>query len=201
MISAFDLPGFSFELVSMLTHSFPQGEGSTFQNAGDEIVSQTSFLIELLRSVRPAHLLETGTHKGHFCYLARLALPEVRIDTFGIDEGSQRCVDLLNRRLGAYVTFRRGDSKATLSSFHPDYPIDFAWVDGGHDRETCLSDLESCRRLAIPHVCVDDYLGMPSVHDAVNAFVARGHYRVARINEDQRGICYLQSCQDPAGQR
>ncbi|MCO5171173.1 MAG: class I SAM-dependent methyltransferase [Planctomycetes bacterium] len=194
--SVFDLPGFAPELVQALTDAFEQGEGSTFQNSRAGIVEQTRFLLAALRAAAPRRVLETGTHKAHFCYLVRLACPDARIDTFGLDPESQRCVDLLNARLGPpLVTFHPGDSKATLAAFEarePEETIDFAWVDGGHDLATCSRDLEHCARLRVPHVCVDDVRGEPQVARALQAFLAtHREYEQVAFSRDQRGIAHL----------
>ncbi len=190
--SAFDLPGFSLAVVRELTEAFEQGEGSTFQNHPAGVVEQTRFLISVLRGAAPTRVLETGTHKAHFCYLVRLACPGVRVDTFGIDPESQRCVDLLNERLGPFATFHLGDSKITLPAFRPDGPIDLAWIDGGHDLATCGQDLAQCARLGVPHVCVDDVRGEPAVARSLAAFLA-GHdeYEQVAQSGDPRGIAYL----------
>lgn len=190
--SAFELPGFSLAVVRELTEAFEQGEGSTFQNHPGGVVEQTRFLISVLRDAAPARVLETGTHKAHFCYLARLACPGVRVDTFGIDPESQRCVDLLNERLGPFATFHLGDSKVTLPVFQPDSPIHFAWVDGGHDLATCGQDLAQCARLRVTHVCVDDVRGEPAVARALATFLAEhGEYEQVAVSGDPRGIAYL----------
>jgi hypothetical protein len=157
--TVFDLEGFSASTVTALTETFEQGEGSTFQNDRAEIELQSSFLIRALRTANARRVLETGTHKAHFGYLAKLAVPDVQLDTFGLDQDSRRCVERLNDLFGPFATFWPGDTKRTLAAFAPAYPIDFAWVDGGHDRATCTSDLDRCARLLVPHVCVDDVNG------------------------------------------
>ena len=190
--SVYDLPGFCPAVVAELTACVEQGEGSTFQNAEAEIRAQTRFLIEALRTAAPRTVLETGTHKAHFIYLVKLARPDAVVHTFGLDSSSQLAVDLLNRRFGGFVTFHPGDSRATLPAFRPSARIDFAWVDGGHDRAICLSDLKQCDRLEVPHVCVDDYTGEPQVMAAVREFLAVSRYSVRAVSLDQRGICWLE---------
>jgi hypothetical protein len=189
--SVFDLPDFSPDLVADLLGAYEQGEGSTFQNAPWEIARQTRYLIGVLRTVNARRVLEIGTHKAGFCYLLKLALPSATIDTFGKESESARCVAILNGRLGDFATFHEGDSKATLPAFVPDSPIDFAWIDGGHDEKTCLSDLRNCDRLRIPHVCVDDYRTEPGVAAAVREILSQGSYEIVDVSEDQRGICRL----------
>jgi len=187
----FALPGFDPSVVVELSRLFPQGEGSTFQNARSEIGIQTEFLLRVLRSCEPGLVLETGTHKGHFGYFLQLAVPGARLDTFGIDPGSQLAADYLNDRLGGFVRFELGDSKVTLQSYSPTEPICFAWIDGGHDYATCLSDLEHCARLAVSHVCVDDHKTETGVQQAVAAFVDQCPYEFQGLSEDTRGIAYL----------
>lgn len=189
--TVFDLDGFSAAVVKALTDTFLQGEGSTFQNDRAGIESQSRFLIRALRSSRARRILETGTHKAHFSYLARLALPHVRVDTFGIDPDSLRCVELLNEKLGRFVTFWPGDSRRTLADFAPAEPMNFAWIDGGHDRDTCASDLQHCDRLSIAHVCVDDVRSERSVAAALDSFLRDAPYEVVDTCPDRRGIVWV----------
>lgn len=192
--TVFELAGFSLEVVEALTESFDQGEGSLFQNDPAEVEAQSRFLIRALRAANATRILETGTHKGHFSYFARLVRPDVQVHTFGLDEGSRIAVNLLVARFGPFVDFHLGDSKESLPRFTPPAPIDFAWIDGGHDLATCLSDLEQCDRLEVPQVCVDDARGEPAVAEAVSRFVARAGYRLVELSDDRRGIAWLRRC-------
>lgn len=187
----FALPGFDPSVVVDLGRLFPQGEGSTFQNARTETGVQTDFLLRILRLCEPKTVLETGTHKGHFGYFLRLAAPGAHLETFGIDPGSQLAADYLNDRFGDYVRFELGDSKVTLKAYAPPAPVDFAWIDGGHDYATCLSDLGHCARLAVPHVCVDDWKTEDGVRRAVATFMEQSQYEFRALSEDSRGIAYL----------
>ena len=128
-----------------------------------------------------------------FCYFAHLNAPFAKIDTFGNILESRDSVKILNQEFGDYITFHLGDSRTTLSNFCPAYQIDFAWVDGGHDLETCSSDLLNCDRLRIPRILVDDYRGIEEVKKAVDQFVSVHDYKIVSATgaEDNRGIVYL----------
>ena len=81
----------------------------------------------------------------------------------------------------------------TLSSFSPDYRIDFAWIDGGHSFETCISDLINCARLKIFTIAIDDYKWVGDVKKAVDEFIEKYDYAIENISNfaDYRGIVHL----------
>ena len=176
------------------------GEGSTLHFGPQEVSGkeeQLRFKEECLRKYSPSVLLETGTNKAEFCYLSKLILPTCTIHTFDLNDWSLDCVnavcDYFNEE---FVTFHKGDSQSTLSVFNPPVPIDFAHVDGGHDYNSCLSDLTNCDRLNIPTILVDDYRGIPSVGAAMEEFCKTFPYSlISQDNaskDDSRGLALLQ---------
>lgn len=190
-MNIFEHINFSEEIMNNLNNSFVQNEGSTFQNKKEQTIIQTSFLTDILTSINPKVVLETGTHKANFDYFCKLILPEVKIITFGNNVKSQICVDYLNKIFEPYILFVLGDSTVTLSKYNTNNPIDFAWVDGGHTYNVCLSDLKNCARLKIPNICVDDYNRL--VKSPVTDFINSTNYKIKSVSTDIRGIVYLKN--------
>lgn len=180
---------FSKDIMNRLNGMFVQIEGSTFQNAKEQTIIQTTFIGDILNSISPKVIIETGTHKANFDYFVKLICPEIEIITFGNNAQSQDCVNLLNNEFGKYISFILGDSTKTFSAFTTTKNIDFAWVDGGHSYKICMSDLKNCERLNIPHICVDDYNRL--VKKPVTDFVQNSDYKLIKISTDIRGIAYL----------
>ena len=96
----------------------------------------------------------------------------------------------------------QGDSTAVLTPefFEKEYPegIDFFHVDGGHEYNVALSDLEN----AFPYMnegsimLVDDYHSkmcpLESVDRAVDDFVAKNNLNMERVNtEDGKGMAVI----------
>ena len=155
---------------------------------------QLRFLEKVIREVKPLHIVETGTHFAGFDYFVVLIDKSIRIDTFGINEGSQKAVDILNEHFKTDIQFHLGDSVETFTKFTPEYKIDFAWIDGGHTEEICLIDLYNCARLEIGHICCDDYSMARAVRKAVADFLySYPEYKVQDIDSeiDKRRIIYL----------
>jgi predicted O-methyltransferase YrrM len=103
--------------------------------------------------------LETGTQKGFFGYfLSRLLGDDFDLVTCDCDERSRRAVELLQSKPFAlgHVEFILGDSKETLPKVTRKF--DLAWIDGGHDYATALSDIQQAIRLEIPCILIDDTL-------------------------------------------
>lgn len=168
---------------------------------------QISFISEVVKKNNIECVLETGTESGLFCYFIKCLIPNVKVFTFGLDgskdfgENDQRgkkCTDFLNSKFGNYITFIEGDSKETLTSFTCYDKIDLAWIDGGHDIETLTSDLNNCKRLNIPNICVDDYymisdIIQPCVKEFLNMNKRYMMSSTSLEGVDDRGICLLQS--------
>lgn len=178
---------------SLASNLHPQGNllyGDTPQRT-----EQLRFLTEVIQKVKPRHIVETGTHWAGFCYFVLMLDKTIQIDTFGINEGSQEAVNILNEYFKVdNVRFHLGDSCKTFSVFTPEYPVDFAWIDGGHKEEICFSDLCNCARLKIKHVCCDDYDLSKLVKAAVTQFLfEKPEYRIEGMDKgvDKRRIVYL----------
>jgi hypothetical protein len=184
-------------LLNALDASFASPEGCLCGQPKHGFDIQAAFLERILRQVNPSCVLEFGTHKAHFCLFAKLVIPDVKVITLGNREGSGKAVDILNAHFGRYITFILGDSKETWRSIPPLFDIGFAWVDGGHDYDTCLSDLISCVTFGVEHICVDDYRQIPEVERAVNDFVEKSlwygnqQFHIKEVSSDERGIAYL----------
>jgi hypothetical protein len=183
------------DVIRALSNTIPDNyEGCLLDQPYDlRVRSQVNFIASILEEAHPKRILETGTHKAMFCYIVHLYDDSARIDTFGNLDESRRSVDVLNKRYGEYIRYHLGDSRNTLAQFSPAYPVDFAWIDGGHSYEVCKSDLFHCDRLQIPHIAIDDYKWIEEVKRAVHDFVGEGRYSLVSISDvlDYRGIAYL----------
>jgi hypothetical protein len=161
-------------------------EGSSLHfpaEALQEEEEQVRFKKQCLEKYKPNYILETGTNKAEFCYLAKLFLPSCKIITFDIQQWSGKCVELVNEHFGNEdVTFIQGNTHETFGKFSRGTEIGFAHVDGGHDYATAYSDLQNCDRLNIPYVLVDDYRGIGTVTNAVNTFCEM--YPYSQIDQD-----------------
>lgn len=82
-----------------------------------------------------------------------------------------------------FIEFYFGDSKETFTKFNK--PAEFIWVDGGHDYNTALKDLENAERLKIKHICVDDVNYTP-IKNAVNDFCKKYNYKIVKKSNDVR---------------
>lgn len=111
-------------------------------------------LYGLVRTLRPAVLVEVGTYRGYTaCYLARAVQENNEgrlycIDNFSLDDHAptygdpeQHWEDNL-RAAGVrdWVTLLHGDSDAV------DWPetVDFAYIDGWHSYAVCKADAKRC---------------------------------------------------------
>ena len=192
-----------FEFVEKLKAiSGYDGCGSSLHFAPEDLhekEEQVRFKKQCLEKYKPNYILETGTNKAEFCYLAKLFLPHCRIITFDMESWSGKCVELVNEYFeNEDITFIQGNSNETFGKLHlhPQTPIDFAHVDGGHDYGTAYSDLQNCDRLEVPYVLVDDYRGLSGVTEAVDTFCEK--YPYSQIDQDdeskdvKRGLVLLE---------
>lgn len=192
---SFDWRKIDKKVIAGLNNTMPSNqEGCLLDKVNDlRVKAQVNFISTLIPKNNAKRVLETGTHKAMFCYVAYLCNPAVTIHTFGNLKESQKAVDLLNRKFGEYIQYHFGDSQKTLTDFSPGYPIDFAWVDGGHSLEVCYSDLKNCDRLNIPSIAVDDYKWSDNVRESISKFTKKYNYSIQEISNllDYRGIVHL----------
>jgi hypothetical protein len=166
----------------------------------NSITKQHKCIYSILRNINAQYVLETGTESGMFCYFAKCVNPNIKIVTFGMNEGcnetgdmrSKKCTDFLNNTFGEYIQYIEGDSRVTLTNFNTDKKIDFAWIDGGHTSDILMKDLKNSQRLNIPHICIDDYNMVPEVRETVEKFLGEVNiYTKQYVTDEERGICYI----------
>ena len=120
-------------------------------------------LIELVEERQPQRILEVGTWNGHRAVEMLEVSPLAHYYGFDLFEDAspqtdkvefnvkkhhslQQVKDHLDKFFPGQFELYKGDSKETLQHFHTDF-IDFAFVDGGHSRETIKSDIRNVVRL------------------------------------------------------
>lgn len=193
--TAFKFAKIDIEIIKRLNDTITySSDGCLLDNIGElRTRTQVNFIASIIKQRNVKRILETGTHKAMFCYIAYLCNNLVSVDTFGNLPESVKAVEALNQKYGGYIQFHLGDSSQTLNDFAPNYQFDFAWVDGGHSFEICLNDLSNCARLEIPNIAVDDYKCRDDVKKAVTEFVKKYDYSIANITNlvDYRGIVHL----------
>lgn len=196
-----ELKDYDYDFLNSLYLQFDCDEGALFNwTTASSLLSQLKFHEKYLKEIQPSLILETGTHKGYYSYFAKKILPEVKIHTFGIDSGSQLCVDIINEFYNdKFITFYPGDSVKTLSEFEPkNIEFDLAWVDGGHTFECAYSDLINCARLQIPNILIDD-VDMLDVSSALDKFISNEYenddvkykYDIQDQSFSERKITYI----------
>lgn len=195
------LESFDYKFIDKLHSVNVSLDGSTFYydsgNVSGDLDSmrvQVFYHIKVLEKLKPKRILEIGTHKAQYCYLAKKVLSNVQIVTFGIDEPSQICVDMVNEYYGEnFIEFHCGDSVETLSKYETKESFDLAWVDGGHSYECAFSDLKNCARLNINTILLDDTSTYPDrVGRAMIDFNNQFGYSIVSTSDDCRGISHLE---------
>ena len=132
-------------------------------NTGDIGVNRYNQLIELVEERQPKRILEIGTWNGHRAVemlevsplahyygfdLFEDATKETDAQEFNVKKhhSIQEVSDYMMQFFPTQFELYKGDSKETLNDFHTDF-IDFAFIDGGHSRETIKSDIRNVVRL------------------------------------------------------
>lgn len=192
---------FDYEFIERLHSVDVSLDGSTFYYDSGDVSGDLDSMrvqvlshVQVLDEVKPKRILEIGTHKAQYCYLAKKVLSEVQIVTFGIDSSSQTCVDMVNEYYGEnFIDFRCGDSVEILSEYTTDKQLDLAWVDGGHSYDVASSDLANCARLGIDTILLDDTRTYPDrVGRAMVDFISKYKYNLISTSDDCRGIAWLE---------
>jgi predicted O-methyltransferase YrrM len=132
---------------------------------------QAEYLFHFIRLIRPSLVAETGFCVGHSACIIMLAQESTGLAPrmLSIDicryEETKRSVDIIKRRFPG-LKFVEGDTRQVLAPAlrrflrrNGELPLDLAIVDGGHDAETALSDLEICFACLRPggYLWLDDF--------------------------------------------
>lgn len=151
----------STEIYKMLCEAHSSPEGNLLQNIISEQTSnaQISFFKYALNIIKNQNvegcLLEVGTNKGFFGYIASTILGQRTLHTIDLNMESSKVVPIL-AKMGMNVIFNCGDSTHILNDYKIDEPVAFAWIDGGHKYEEALSDLRNAARLGAKYIALDD---------------------------------------------
>jgi hypothetical protein len=156
---------------------------------------QSDFIIKTLNSINPETILETGTNKANFVFLAKTILPKCKIYTFDINGWCGHKVNLVNEYFkSGDIIFTAGDTTQTLKDPNlKNIKFNLAYVDGGHEYKVAYSDMVSCADLNIDYIMVDDYNILPEVKLAVDNFCKDYSYKIIDdcLSDNSRGIVLL----------
>lgn len=171
---------------------------------------QRDFFIEKLSSIKPKYCLEVGFASGHSAVTTLAAAqPDffISID-LSLDylPGARQLAESLRKDYPRF-TIIEGDSKQILkdSFFYKYFPkgIDFAFVDGDHGYDGCLTDLKAiCPYLNKGGIIfVDDYRSGPpngltinTVTRAVDDYVLKNNLVIEHWNKNGKGIALVKNC-------
>lgn len=169
----------------LLTSLFSDSEGNLLEiSSGNTTLSQVLILINLLRSLKPKTIIETGTNKGLFALLVKYILPDfVKLYTHDMHKESAEVPKIL----GEWVTFIPGDTRKTMNELSVE-DVDFAWIDGGHDRDVFETDILNCDRLKVKVIAMDDCKTMPFVTEVLNKYTSYTEIKNPYYDKDDRGI-------------
>lgn len=151
----------STEIYRMLCQIQNSGHGNLLEDILNLETSraQISFFKYALNIIKNQNiegcLLEVGTNKGFFGYIASTILGQRTLHTIDLNMESSKVVPIL-AKMGMNVIFNCGDSTHILNDYKIDEPVAFAWIDGGHKYEEALSDLRNAARLGAKYIALDD---------------------------------------------
>ena len=151
----------STPIYQMLCGVHTSPEGNLLENiiSIETSTAQISFFKYALNIIKHQNiegcLLEVGTNKGFFGYIASIILGQRTLHTIDLNMESSKVVPIL-AKMGMDVIFNYGDSTQILNEYKIDEPVVFAWIDGGHKYEEALSDLRNAARLGAKYIALDD---------------------------------------------
>ena len=98
-------------------------------------------------------ILEIGFNAGHSSLLFLLANDTSKLTVFDINihKYTRPCLEYLQSLFPGRIEFFAGDSMKTVPEYHtahPDARFDLIHVDGSHEREYVLGDMENVRKMS-----------------------------------------------------
>lgn len=152
---------------------------------GSATPQELSFLLQQVRKFPGGHVLEIGMNAGISTVAMLASDTKLRVVSYDLGEWdcAKRAATIIAREFPGRHEVVWGDSKKTLPT--EECKFDFAFVDGGHDRETAYSDITWAARVA-PLLMIDD-VNMPDVHDAVGDAIAKGFITILETHTEPEG--------------
>jgi len=159
--------------------------GDTFLEAYDDSLplsaGQYSVYTKLCEELKPKTILEIGVRAGYSAYAMLSAVPEATYQGIDADNGTNGgekgyylyAQEMLEREFpNASVTIHKDDSQQLLCL---DRRYDLIHIDGGHNHDEALHDLELCRPWG-DWLLVDDTASISTVRSAVVEFLEKYRY-------------------------
>lgn len=137
--------------------------GPGYEGYSQQIPEQVATLTALVHERKPKRILEIGFNAGHSAEVFLSTDGNLRLLSF--DLGRVPAVTVGKGFIDAQYPRRHtliiGDSTVSVPAFtelYPDTKFDFIFIDGGHQYEVAMSDIDNCMKLADDRtiVVVDD---------------------------------------------
>ena len=133
-------------------------------------ILQIVYLIKKLKQYKPKTILEVGMNVGSFALVCKLTLKDVKV--FSVEkqtkfqERQKQINDFFNEEL---INTYWGYSDSTLCrNWINKRTYDLAWIDGKHDKITCMFDIMSAYNSNIPIIMCDNSDEHTGVKSAIN---------------------------------
>ena len=150
----------------------------------------------LIEKPKIKRIAEIGFNAGHSSFIFLNTRPDTEVVSFDIAKHPyiDKAQKFIAERFPGWHKLYRGDSKTSVPGYTKENPgekFDLIFIDGGHDYETSVADLNNMQKLAAPGAIVvaDDY--MPNVSWGVgpsrawDEAVARGLVMQDDINSEK----------------
>lgn len=115
-------------------------------NKLEDSVKGISYIIEFLQKYNPKKILEVGMNAGTFSIIAKIVLNDVQIFTIDRVEEFEKRKNIINNFFSDnFINLFIGDSNSTeFKNWCKKFkPFDLAWIDGNHEEENALNDIET----------------------------------------------------------
>ena len=141
-------------------------------------------------------ILEIGFNGGHSCEAFLESGNEVSVISFDLNSHSytQAGVNFMFKKYPGRFQFIPGDSAITVNAYaaaHPDEKFDLIFIDGCHEHNAALRDIQNCQKLAHRKtvVWIDDYASY-GVKPAVDQCVDQGLLQILGVKtvNDHSGV-------------
>ncbi|HUD01754.1 MAG TPA: class I SAM-dependent methyltransferase [Rhabdochlamydiaceae bacterium] len=141
-------------------------------------------------------VLEIGFNGGHSCETFLDSNQDVMVTSFDINlhPYAQIGVDFMSKKYLGRFQFVPGDSSVTINAYataYPDEKFDLIFIDGCHEHNAAVKDIQNCQKLAHGKtvVWIDDYAPY-GVQRAVDQCVDQGLLQILQVKavNDHSGV-------------
>lgn len=131
-----------------------------FEGNISAVPREVNFLSKIVSDKNIKNVLEIGFNAGHSAEIFLSRNPNCKLVSFELGKHNYTRIakNFIDRKYPNRHTLIIGDSNETIPKYNPNFKFDLIFIDGGHEYNIALNDINNCKRLSHKNtvIIIDD---------------------------------------------